>query len=120
MSDPCRLLSQADDVVIEVPAMSRIDHVVVGVRDLDAAATMLWQRYALEAQPGGVHAGAGTGNSIVPVGNDQFLELLAVLDPDSPHPIVGWLTAVLGGGDRLLALAIEPDDLDVTASRLGE
>jgi hypothetical protein len=100
--------------------MSRIDHVVVGVRDLDAAAGTIWRRYGLEAQAGGVHTGAGTGNMIVPVGNDQFLELLAVLDPGSRHPIVGWLQRMLGDGDRLLALAIEPDDLDASAGRLGE
>ena len=100
--------------------MTRIDHVIIGVRDLKAAATTMWRRYGLEAQPGGAHSGAGTGNMIVPLGNDQFFELLAVLDPRSPHPIVRWLSALLVDGDRLIAVALEPDDIDATADRLGE
>ena len=100
--------------------MARIDHIVIGVRDLESAALRMWDRYGLEAQGGGAHSGAGTANMIVPVGNDQFLELLTVTDPQSRHPIVGWLAALLSSGDRLIALAIEPDDLDATASRLGE
>jgi hypothetical protein len=100
--------------------VSRIDHIVVGVRDHAAAARRLWDQYGLEAQPGGAHAGAGTANMLVPVGDDQFLELLAVTDPQSRHPIVRWLSALVSNGDRLLALAIEPDDLDATAARLAQ
>ena len=100
--------------------MARIDHVVIGVRDLQTAAAAMWDRFGLEPQPGGDHSGAGTANLLVPVGNDQFLELLAVTDPQSRHPIVRWLSRVVGDGDRLLAVAVEPDDLDATAARLGE
>jgi hypothetical protein len=66
--------------------LSRIDHIVIGVRDLDVAATRMWRHHGLEAQPGGTHSGAGTANMLVPLGNDQFFELLAVVDPTSPHP----------------------------------
>ena len=74
----------------------------------------------VEAPPGGTHSGAGTGNMLVPLGNDQFFELLAVLDPKSPHPIVRWLSALLVESDRLIALAVEPDDINVNANQLGE
>jgi hypothetical protein len=100
--------------------MARIDHIVVGVRDLQTSAAVIWERYGLEAQPGGIHTGAGTANLLVPFGDDQFLELLAITDHQSPHPIVGWLSKLLTDGDRLIALAVEPDDLDATAARLGE
>jgi hypothetical protein len=100
--------------------MGRIDHVVVGVRDLDVAAKRILEEYGLEAQPGGAHSGAGTANMIVPVGNDQFLELLTITDSRSRHPIVRWLGKLVLEEDRLLALVIEPDDLDATAERLGE
>ena len=101
--------------------MLRIDHVVFGVRDLSRAATMLWERFGLEAQSGGSHAEAGTANMITPVGNDQFIELLTVSDPTSRHPIVPWLSRQLTQGDRLLQVAIEPPaDIEATASRLGE
>jgi len=100
--------------------LSRIDHVVFGVRDLRAAARALWEQFGLEAQPGGDHAGAGTSNMLVPIGNDQFIELLAVSDSHSRHPIVSWLSKQLLDGDRLLQVAIDPGDLDATAARLQE
>lgn len=100
--------------------MKRIDHVVLAVRDLDATARWLWETYGLEAQPGGVHAGVGTANRIVPVGDDQFIELLTVTDSRSRHPIVPWLSAQLASGDRLLQVAVDPGDIDAEAARLGE
>jgi hypothetical protein len=100
--------------------MTRVDHIVIGVRDLEAAAALMWERCGLEAQPGGAHTGAGTANLLVPLGNDQFLELLTVTDTASRHPIVRWLSRLLTAGDRLIALAVEADDLDATAARLEE
>ncbi|HVO26462.1 MAG TPA: VOC family protein [Candidatus Margulisiibacteriota bacterium] len=100
--------------------MARIDHIVIGVRDLETSAALIWERYGLEAQPGGTHTGAGTANLLVPLANDQFLELLTITDHLSRHPIVGWLSRLLTDGDRLIALAVEPDDLEAAAARLGE
>jgi len=100
--------------------MGRIDHVVVGVRDLDAAARMMMERFGLEAQPGGNHPGAGTANAIVPVGNDQFLELLAVVDETSEHPVAVRYRQLVHDGDRLVTFAVAPDDFEETADRLGE
>lgn len=57
---------------------------------------------------------------LVPLGNDQFIELLAVTDPASRHPIVRWLSGHVAQGDRLLLVAVEPDDLDACAARLSE
>lgn len=99
---------------------SRIDHIVFGVRDLAIAARRIWEDYGLEAQNGGDHSGAGTANMLIPVGRGQFIELLAVVNASSKHPIVPWLLETLSGGDRLLQVAIRPDDLDATADRLGE
>jgi hypothetical protein len=100
--------------------MGRIDHVMVGVRDLDAAACMMLERFGLEAQPGGSHPGAGTANLIVDVGNDQFLELLAVVDPASQHPVPARFRELVRDGDRLVTFAVAPDDFEGTAARLGE
>ena len=99
---------------------NRIDHIVFGVRDLKAAARTIWNDFGLQAQSGGEHPGAGTANMIVAVGSGQFIELLTVTDASSKHPIVPWLLDKLSNGDRLLHVAIQPDDLDAEASRLGE
>jgi hypothetical protein len=59
----------------------QIDHVVYAVRDLDAAAERFRRAYGLGSVAGGRHAGWGTGNRIVPLG-DQYVELISVVDPE--------------------------------------
>jgi hypothetical protein len=100
--------------------MARIDHISVAVRDLQVAAERMWLEFGLEALPGGPHGDAGSAMMIVPLGNDQFLELMTITDPQSPHPIVKWLSRALASGDRLLGLAIGVDDISLHAERLGE
>lgn len=100
--------------------MSRLDHVIFAVRDLDLAAERLFRDYGLEAQPGGVHGDAGTGNLYVPLGEDQYIELLAITNPASTHPMVQALKPVLADGDRLMNFAITSEDIQVEAARLGE
>jgi len=39
--------------------VGRIDHIVIGVRDLQVAGEEIFSRYGLEAQAGGSHSGAG-------------------------------------------------------------
>jgi hypothetical protein len=113
---PCK-----PEVVVESEdEMTRIDHIVVAVRDLGAVAEHLWRRFGLRALPGGEHDGAGTANMIVPVGHDQFLELLAVTNPHSQHPMVHCLSKWIADGDRLAALALGVESADTAAARLNE
>ena len=57
---------------------TRFDHVVIGVRDLDAA-TQSYQQLGFDVRPGGQHTGLGTHNAIIRFGLD-YLELLAIYD----------------------------------------
>ena len=100
--------------------MGRIDHVVVGAHDLTSAAAFMLDRYGLEAQPGWDHEGAGTANMVIPIGDDQMIELLAVTDASSEHPVANHLRPRVADGHRLYNVAIHPDDVDATAERLGE
>jgi hypothetical protein len=101
-------------------AVARIDHVIVGVQSLEVAAERFLDEFGLEAQPGGRHGDAGTANMIVPLGDEQFLELLTIINPASRHPMITWLGPLIDEGDRLVTVAIEVDDLDATAARLDE
>ena len=38
----------------------RIDHVIIGARDIEAVADRLWERHGLASLPGGRHPGWGT------------------------------------------------------------
>lgn len=99
--------------------MIEIDHVVYAVRDLDEAAERFRREHGLDSAAGGRHAGWGTGNRIVPLG-DQYVELISVLDPeeaartDFGREMLGFLE----GGDRPWAIVCRTDDLDAIAARL--
>jgi hypothetical protein len=98
----------------------RIDHLIYGVTDLERAVRRFEDDHGLSATGGGEHREFGTHNRIVPVGHGQFIELLAVADPGSRHPLAVALSAWLQDGDeRLVALCLRPDDLDATAERLS-
>jgi hypothetical protein len=96
----------------------RIDHVLYGVRDLGVAARRFEADYGLTAAGGGSHGELGTANLLIPMG-DQYLELITVADPESPHPLAVALGSWIAGGDRFFSMAVEVDDVDATADRLG-
>ena len=96
-----------------------IDHVVLGVPDLDDAARRLEQDHGLLALPGGRHPGWGTANRIVPLG-ESYLELVTVVDADeaAASAFGRWVTAMLHGSAPALGWAARSDDLDALALRL--
>lgn len=100
--------------------MAKLDHIVLATRDLDGRERWLWEKFGLETQPGGKHDGAGTVNRYVPLGDDQYLELLAISDPASRHPMVKALKRDLSDGDRLMNFAITADDIEAVSHRLNE
>ena len=57
----------------------RVDHVIYGTSDLDAASAR-FAAQGLRVVPGGAHEGIGTHNRLAPLGGD-YVELLAILDP---------------------------------------
>ena len=58
--------------------ISRFDHAVIAVRDLDAAISA-YRALGFEVSPGGRHTGLGTYNAIIRFGLD-YIELLSVYD----------------------------------------
>jgi len=98
----------------------RIDHVVMAVRDLDAAADRLLRRHGLASMPGGRHPAWGTANRIAPLG-DAYVELLGVVDHEVGAST--WLGRALldrsAGGARWFAVCLADDGIEATAARLG-
>lgn len=99
--------------------MKQVDHVVRAVPDLDRAATRLLDRYGLASIPGGRHPGWGTGNRLIPLGND-YVELLSVVDPAEAEQTTFGRTMVerVARGEHWFAVCLADDDLDATATRL--
>ena len=101
-------------------AVSSIDHVILGVRDLDAVTRRL-EDMGFGVVDGGRHLGLGTANRIVPFGGSQYLEILGVVDPvEARQSLFGRaLVDATADGDRLVRWCIEVDDLEAVAARLG-
>jgi hypothetical protein len=100
----------------------RLDHLILAVADLPAAAATLAQATGLAALPGGAHPDWGTINMIVPLGG-AYLELVAVADAARAERSTFWRLVAEGAasGDTmaLVGWAVEPDDLDAAARRLA-
>lgn len=99
--------------------MPAIDHVILVVDDLDSAAERI-ERHGLASVPGGRHPGHGTGNRIIPLGDD-YLELMAVVDrvEAAGSPLGRWVMSLAGPEPRPAALCVRTDDIDAVAARLG-
>ena len=98
----------------------KLDHVVYAVADLDQAAKRFRDEFGLEAVPGGRHVGWGTGNRIVPLG-DQYVELISVVSPDEARAssFGRRVLEATATGDAPFAVCASTDDLDALAARLG-
>jgi hypothetical protein len=96
-----------------------IDHVVLGVADLDVAADALLDDHGLVALPGGRHPAWGTANRIVPLG-PTYLELVAVVDPTvAAASAFGSWVADMAAGRGGWGWAVRTHDMAATATRLG-
>jgi catechol 2,3-dioxygenase-like lactoylglutathione lyase family enzyme len=95
--------------------IDRLDHVIVGVRDLDAAHGRYAALLGREASWRGEHPGAGSVNALFPLANTS-LELLA---PAGAGPVGDWLRAELDAdGEGVRGLAFGTCDLEAVLARL--
>ena len=105
--------------------MLTVDHVILGVNDLEIA-TRRVEALGFGVVDGGRHPGLGTANRIVPFGGPsgapQYLELLGVVDADEARrsPFGRALLDAIKDGDRLVRWCLQTTvaDLDVVAARL--
>ena len=99
---------------------AELDHVLVAVTDLAAAARASEDQYGLSAEGGGRHPSWGTANRIVPLG-DAYLELVTVVDPAAAarSSFGRWIASSQIELLRPLGWAVRTIELDEVASRLG-
>ncbi|MEM7531810.1 MAG: VOC family protein [Chloroflexota bacterium] len=102
--------------------ITRFDHVLVAVQDLDHTINHYRTRLGLDANPGGRHTGRGTHNGIVRFGLD-YIELLAVYDVDEIKTagkrvlLHDYLQTHEGG---MLAYCLATDDIDTLATHFAQ
>lgn len=64
---------------------AELDHLVIAARTLDEGAAYVAQALGVTPAPGGVHARMGTHNLLLHLGEQTYLEVIAV-DPGTPPP----------------------------------
>src|SRR5215472_13242903 len=86
--------------------LTAIDHIIIGVQDLEKAAAQFGQKLGLLPGGGGIHPSGGTANRIIVIG-DTYLELIAVRAPGEAQQSMldrlakgeGYLNVVLASND---------------------
>lgn len=99
--------------------LTRLDHLVVLVRDLDRAVRD-YAELGFAVTPGGEHADGLTRNALVPFRDGAYLELVAFVDPEDPRDNVWGWRPFLSSGGGLIDYCVASDDLSADARRLEE
>jgi hypothetical protein len=112
------------------PAPARIDHVIVGVADLDRGIAELERLTGVRAVVGGAHPGQGTRNALMSLGPGTYLELYAPnpAEPTSSKEVeellglsalkpLGW--AISADEAMPLRALLQQNDFTLTASEPG-
>jgi hypothetical protein len=96
-----------------------LDHVLIAVTDLEAAARDFEARHGLASVDGGRHRDFGTANRIIPLGS-TYLELVAVVDPGAAaaSSFGWWVDRGATDDGRLIGWAARTSALDEVAGRL--
>jgi len=81
--------------------LSRVDHLVYAVPDLDRGIAYIEHLLGIRATPGGRHAGRGTHNALLALGPRTYLEIIGPDPAQTNAPKPFWF-----GVDRLVAPAL--------------
>jgi catechol 2,3-dioxygenase-like lactoylglutathione lyase family enzyme len=99
--------------------LTRLDHLVILVRDLDRAVCG-YEELGFAVTPGGEHADGLTRNALILFGDGAYLELVAFVDPEDPRDNVWGWRAFLSSGGGLIDYCAASDDLGSDTRRLEE
>ena len=99
--------------------LTRLDHLVILVRDLDRAVRG-YEGLGFKVTPGGKHADGLTRNALIPFKDGSYLELVAFVDPEDLRDNVWGWRRFLSSGGGLIDYCAASDDLAADVGRLGE
>lgn len=93
--------------------LAALDHLLLGINDLDGGIDWVERMTGVHAVPGGSHPGRGTRNALLALGPTCYLEIIAP-DPEQHAPT--WFGQILGMTEpRLVAWAAHTRDIAALA-----
>jgi len=98
--------------------VAKLDHLLLGVDDLDRGIAWFADLTGVSAAVGGSHPGRGTRNALAALGGGQYLEIIAP-DPAQPPGNLRMPLRTLTG-PRLITWCASTPDIDVLARRVRE
>ena len=98
--------------------MAKLDHLLLGVDDLDRGIAWFADLTGVTAAVGGSHPGRGTRNALAALGGRQYLEIIAP-DPAQPGDNLRMNLRSLRE-PRLITWAAATSDIDTLAKRIHE
>lgn len=101
---------------ILLPLKNAVDHLLLGVPNLEAGIAWVEQKTGVKAAPGGRHPGLGTHNALLSLGRQQYLEIIA---PDPTQLMIAPQFSFLHQANepRLLTWAAVTDDTAAIIAR---
>ena len=98
-----------------VPAVSAVDHLLLGVSDLDRGIAWVEKRTGVKAVVGGTHPGVGTRNALLSLGERRYLEIIA---PDPTQTAFNFRIDVRRLSEpKLVTWAAGTKDVEAVAQR---
>jgi len=91
--------------------MRKIDHLVYCVEDLTTARTDFKSKYGLESVIGGKHLKHGTHNALINLGNQCYLEILAIDKENEVDPDHIWMGLNFLQNEKFTRWALKSDDI---------
>src|SRR2546427_2770652 len=95
--------------------LTAIDHIIIGVNDLERATAIFGQRLGLAISGGGIHPSGGTANRIIVIG-DTYLELIAVRAPAEAQQS---MLERLARGDGYLNFVLTSNDIEADTAAMA-
>ncbi len=99
-----------------LPAKDALDHLLLGVPDLEDGMAWVAEKTGVQAALGGRHPGLGTRNALLSLGQKQYLEIIAP-DPTQTTLAPQFAFLQLATTPRLLTWAAATKDIHATAAQ---
>ena len=98
----------------------KIDHIVYTVPDLEQAMDDLEQRLGIRPVFGGYHSTKGTKNALINLGNESYLEILAIDEQNTKISMPRWMGVDLEGPAQITRWSLKSEDLQQDSQILQE